>query len=48
MSAASTSNFDSSTDIMSFSPHDPGYNLWTSYAWGLDFGQSTKNPNPQK
>lgn len=46
--AATTSNCDSRTDIMTFSTNDPGYNLWTSYVWGPVYGQSTKNSSPQK
>lgn len=47
MATTSTSNYDSSTDIMTFSSNDPGYNLWTSYVWGPVYEQSTKNPSPQ-
>lgn len=48
MTPASSSNYDSATDIMTFSTSDPGYNLWTSYVWGPVYGQSSNNPNPQK
>uniref|UniRef100_A0A2S2Q8B7 Transmembrane protein n=1 Tax=Sipha flava TaxID=143950 RepID=A0A2S2Q8B7_9HEMI len=46
--AATTSNSESRTDIMTFSTNDPGYNLWTSYVWGPVYEQSTKNSSPQK
>lgn len=48
MAATSTSNYDSSTDIIPFSSNDPGYNLWTSYIWGPVYGQSTNNSSLQK
>lgn len=48
MATTSTLNCDHSTDMMTFSANDPGYNLWTSYVWGPVYGQSTKKSSPQK
>lgn len=48
MTTPSTSNCDNPTNIMTFSTNDSGYNLWTSFVWGPVYGQSTKNPSPQK
>lgn len=48
LATSSTFNCDHSTDIMTFSANDSGYNLWTSYVWGPVYGQSTKKPSPQK
>jgi len=42
----SISNYDRSTDIMTFSTNDSEYNLWTSYVWEPVYGLSTKNSNP--
>lgn len=48
MATSSTFNYNCSTDIVTFSANDPGYNLWTSYVWGPVYGQSTKESSPEK